>query len=722
MSNTALPPTGLLCNLLRQPELTVLHDLQPHFSWIVNDQGRDMHQTRWRILVATSLAELGRDHGDRWDSEAGRPPEVWTTDSRSLAVPYLGQALQAGKTYFWKVMTWNSRHQPSPWSAPQSFTIGDAAVDGLCDAHPVVQVPEAPVAAWANGPDSLFVDFGRSAFGTLAIDWDGHAAGELEVVLGEVLAGAGRINRTPGGSRRCRTLRLAVSAGVARTYQLAIPPDERNTRQVTDAKASAAILMPPSVGEVTPFRYGEIHGPGAGILAASQIRRLGAWVPFDEQAASFHSSDPTLDAIWELCRYSMRATSFCGYHVDGDRERIPYEGDAYINQLCHCCCDREYALSRRTHEYLLTHPTWPTEYMLFSVLMAWHDYEFTGDRRSLERHVDLLAAKTLAALAREDGLISTMGTVTPEILASVHQPVGREVRDLVDWPQGERDGYELRPVNTVVNALHAEALRCMARITTALGRPEEAADWQRRHEQVRAAMLAKLRHPATGVFVDGEGSTHSALHAVAFPLAFGLLPAEEVPAALAFLRRKGMACSVYAAQILLDALYAAGDGDTAYALMTGGGDRGWRHWLENVGTTITLEAWDDRYKPNQDWNHAWGAAPANIIPRQLMGVTPLEPGFGYVRIKPQPGPLEFAALKLPTVRGAVEVCLRQHPGQDFHLTTRLPANMTAQVWLPDCGHEGVMALVDGQPAAASWREPGWLVFDRVGSGGHSFQR
>ena len=37
------------------------------------------------------------------------------------------------------------------------------------------------------------------------------------------------------------------------------------------------------------------------------------------------------------------------------------------------------------------------------------------------------------------------------------------------------------------------------------------------------------------------------------------------------------------------------------------------------GTTITWEAWDQKYKPNQDWNHAWGAAPANLLPRFVLG-------------------------------------------------------------------------------------------------------
>ena len=48
-------------------------------------------------------------------------------------------------------------------------------------------------------------------------------------------------------------------------------------------------------------------------------------------------------------------------------------------------------------------------------------------------------------------------------------------------------------------------------------------------------------------------------------------------------------------------------------------DDGPRSWLGMMkqGSTITLEAWNMKDKPNLDWNHAWGAAPANLIPRFL---------------------------------------------------------------------------------------------------------
>jgi len=86
----------------------------------------------------------------------------------------------------------------------------------------------------------------------------------------------------------------------------------------------------------------------------------------------------------------------------------------------------------------------------------------------------------------------------------------------------------------------------------------------------------------------------------------------------------------------------------------------------DCGATITMEAWDDRFKPNQDWNHAWGAAPGNIIVRYLCGIRPLEPGFRKFLVDPQPGPLTYFKVKTPTPNGAV-ILEMTAPGQ-YQLT------------------------------------------------------
>lgn len=76
----------------------------------------------------------------------------------------------------------------------------------------------------------------------------------------------------------------------------------------------------------------------------------------------------------------MRCKEFVS--LFSNRERISYEVDAYISPLCHYCVDCEYTMARFSHEYLIENPTWPTELILHSVLIAWADYmykEFRAD-------------------------------------------------------------------------------------------------------------------------------------------------------------------------------------------------------------------------------------------------------------------------------------------------------------------------------------------------------
>ena len=147
---------------------------------------------------------------------------------------------------------------------------------------------------------------------------------------------------------------------------------------------------------------------------------------------------------------------------------------------------------------------------------------------------------------------------------------------------------------------------------------------------------------------------------------------------LAFVKSRGMACSVYGAQYLLEALYRNAQPDAALALLTATKDRGWLNMI-SLGATITMEGWDARYKPNLDWNHAWGAAPANILPRYVLGVRPLTPGFGQAVIEPQPGSLKHVEGTVPTVRGPIRVVAHAQP---LTIAVTIPANVTAELVVP----------------------------------------
>jgi hypothetical protein len=131
-----------------------------------------------------------------------------------------------------------------------------------------------------------------------------------------------------------------------------------------------------------------------------------------------------------------------------------------------------------------------------------------------------------------------------------------------------------------------------------------------------------------------------------------------------------------------------------------------------------MEAWDNKYKPNQDWNHAWGAAPANIIPRKLMGIEPLEPGFRKIRIKPQPATLAHAGIKYPTIRGDVNISFENDPEKSFHLDVTIPANSTADIYLPFWS-KSQKIVMDGKEIPVK-KAGDYVIVENTGSGDHTF--
>ena len=484
--------------------------------------------------------------------------------------------------------------------------------------------------------------------------------------------------------------------------------------------------MPKYIGEVTPFRYCEIENYNYP-LANKELVRETAFYRFNDFDSHFHSSDTILNQVWDISKYSIKATSFLGIYVDGDRERIPYEADALINQLSHYCVARDWSMARYTHEYLIKNPTWPTEWHLQSVLIAWEDYMYSGNKLSLAHYYKELQAKTLIALADERGFISTLtGKVTPELLQSIH--FDGQLRDIVDWPQtgilglekeegGETDGFVFTEINTVVNAFHYRTLILMAQIAEVLGKTDDRDFYNHSAAKLKHSFNRYLFDKKRGVYLDGIGTDHASLHANMFPLAFGLVPEKQVNRVMEFIRSRGMACSVYGSQFLLDAIYDARDAEYGLQLLTSTGERSWYNMIR-VGSTITLEAWDNKYKPNQDWNHAWGAAPANLIPRKLMGIEPIEPGFRKISIKPQPGSLRSAEIIHPTIRGDLSVSFTNEPGQSFQLEVEIPANTTADISLPFYSKSQTIQI-NGHPAKYR-RQGNFSVIEDIGSGKWTF--
>ena len=98
---------------------------------------------------------------------------------------------------------------------------------------------------------------------------------------------------------------------------------------------------------------------------------------------------------------------------------------------------------------------------------------------------------------------------------------------------------------------------------------------------------------------------------------------------------------------------------------------------------MAMEAWDLKYKPNSDWNHAWGTAPLNIVTRYMWGIKPKTAGFKIAEIKPQLGDLTFSKIKVPTKNGFIYAEYTIDSNKIATYKIELPENMEAEFVLPN---------------------------------------
>jgi len=90
--------------------------VKPRFAWHIISGERNVMQTAYQILVASSLEKLNANEGDLWDSG-----KVGTQES--IHVIYNGKTLTSRMRCYWKVKTWTNAGQSS-WSSSNSFSMG----------------------------------------------------------------------------------------------------------------------------------------------------------------------------------------------------------------------------------------------------------------------------------------------------------------------------------------------------------------------------------------------------------------------------------------------------------------------------------------------------------------------------------------------------------------------------------------------------------------------
>jgi hypothetical protein len=711
--------SGMFCDLLEHPEQTVISATAPTFGWVYQPAFRNDYQTRYRIIVASSQALANAGTGNMWDSS-------WVNSSNSINVPYGGAALQTNSSYYWRVRTVNSLGQTNAFSNVQQFNTASQLSNPLTTAgvvyqqpgassvncYPLRYVPVAPVLVVTNSLGHWFIDFGNDAFGYATVHLNGSYGGAtIGFGLGE-LASGNVINTTPSATIRYWSGSYSLQNGDA----------------IYTNRSSTALgtISPPagSYGIVSPFRYLELSGLPDGVtLSTNDVTQWRLQTEFDPTAATFNSSSPTLNQVWNLCHYSMEALTFDGIYIDGDRERMPYEADSYIHQMSSYGAANEFTVARCSFEYLTNHLTWPTEWPMHMVFIAWADYQQTGDPYLITKYYGFLTNKCMyLSNARSNGLLwsypqsGNNHSTTPS--------------DIIDWYRvsgdgiGNVDGYVAEGTNAVINAFYYRCLTIMTNVAQFTGHAAEATMFAAKAALVYSNYNQTFWNSGSQSYNDGVGTTHSSAAANFFPLVFGLVPTSNQTAVVNYIHSRiaalgAMPAGVYGAQYLLEGMFLAGDSDTALGLMATNNTRSWMNMI-NSGSTLTAEGWSTADKSNEDWNHAWGSAPGNLIPRYVLGVRPLAAGYGQILVQPHLGTtLSFAQGTVPTIRGPVSILATNAAGQ-FQLLLNMPGNVAATVMLPATYTTAILdgAVVTGTLSTDNLSNS-WLTLTNIGSGQHA---
>jgi alpha-L-rhamnosidase len=241
----------------------------------------------------------------------------------------------------------------------------------------------------------------------------------------------------------------------------------------------------------------------------------------------------------------------------------------------------------------------------------------------------------------------------------------------------------------VASAYFVHSAELVARAAEVLGNMEEHKKYQSLATEARAAFAREYITPAGRMMNDAET-------AYALSLTFDLLPTpeqrqhagnrlDELVRGSGFHIRTGFVGT----PLICDALCNTGHYATAYRLLM---QRECPSWLYPVtmGATTVWERWDSMLpdgsiNPGEmtSFNHYALGAVADWMHRTIGGLTPTEPGYRQIEIRPRPGGgLTHAQARHVTPYGIAECKWKIDDGK-FDLDVIIPANASALVILPN---------------------------------------
>ncbi|TYP78971.1 family 78 glycoside hydrolase catalytic domain [Paenibacillus methanolicus] len=612
-----------------------------------------------------------------------------------IALRYAGGSISEGKGE-----TYDARLAPDGWDMPgyDDSAWGRPIPENgplllTAQLQPIIASRTlAPVSISNGNADTYVVDFGQNLFGGVSLTVSGEAGTKITLRYAESIHPDGAIN--PG----------SLEAG-----WLAEPQPQYDEFILRGAGEETYRPTFSCHG----FRYVEVAGYPGGLTAD----RISALVIHSdiENGSAFECASELLNRLQHGAVWSFRSNLVSVPFDCPTRERQGWLGDAHCHAEADALnfdmaaffakwfddiadCQLENGIvplicPSEGHEYTLDMP-WAAAV----IFIPWDYFVAYGDKAFLAKHYDVMST-CLGSFRHllDDSLLLQNNTIFGDWFGSA---------------------AELSKT-FLATAYYYRCLTLLSKIAGELGETGDAASYSALASRVEAGINAAFLKE--GRYYDANSQTANAL-----ALYFDFVPSASKPAVLGslvkdVLSRGTMTVGCLGATAILAALAENGRNDIAYYLATNTNKGCWGYWVQEYASTTALENFSDNYASN---NHAFlvGGLSAWFY-KHLAGISPLEPGYRRIRVKPFiPDDMEHASAQIHTVRGMVKSRWQKGRTQ-LVLAVEIPPNATAEVYIPSgdraCIEYERSASVSGHEAPFRF-EGNYAVYS-VGSGRHEWK-
>ena len=613
----------------------------------------------------------------------------------------------------------DGRLEPVGWSAPGfAGAFGPVVVEEPAPGRLVAEVAppirvreELPAQSVSRRADGrIFVDFGQNLVGWVRLRVRGNAGDRIIIRHAEMLQADDELY-----------LIALRSASATDEYVLRGDPDgETFEPRFT----------------VHGFRHVEITGY-SGELAAADIVALVAFADM-EQTGEFHCSHQPLDKLQQNIIWGQRG-NFLSVPTDCPQrdERLGWTGDA---QVFASTAAFNYDVRGFFRKWLadLTdaqRPNGAITHVAPDVLTPGAELRDTSGKPGLQAGgagwgdaIEIIPL-ALHGIFGDPRFVEETYRATTHWLTWLERNADEHTRRS-DPVFGDWLAITPTPGDLVATAFFAFAARLAANSARLLDRAADAARFDDLYARVRKAFRER--------FVEGGGRVASGTQtAYVLAIHFGLFEEAEVPRAAERLvaevqsRNWHLTTGFLGTPYLLSVLSETGHLDVAYRLLMQDTFPSWLYPVVHGDATTMWERWDSWSDSRgfQDpgmtsFNHYAYGAVGDWIYQNVGGIAAGEPGYRRIVVRPRlGGGLSWARTSYESVHGQIATSWK-HEGSEFAIDVTVPANTTAQIWVPTSDaatvRESESAAAEADGVRLERVVDGAAVY-QVGSGQYAFR-